>query len=326
MQDKIKVLFVDDERHILTALRALFRNQYEVFTATSGLEALDIIRREHIHVIVSDQRMPKMLGSQLLAQVKDISPHTMRLLLTGYSDMGAIMKSINEGEVFRFITKPWDNDDIQAIVGNAAQIALQTEASDSEPTSAGSISTSLVRSTPNYSAEYPALLVLDQFQDTLDTVNDLFKQERIILRADSISDALALLKEHEIAVVITDIRIGEDDVTDFIKLLKQEHPLLVTIILTVTMDSEMAIDLINQGQIYRYLSKPVSRAVLRLSIKQAVQQYQRNKARPWLLNRLQTAPSKENSNPSLAARIRDSIRSFRQRFVGRSRPTTRSAP
>ncbi|MCB1804093.1 MAG: response regulator, partial [Candidatus Competibacteraceae bacterium] len=99
MQEKIKVLFVDDERHILTALRALFRSQYEVYTATSGSEALDIIRREHIHIIVSDQRMPKMLGSQLLAQVKTLSPHTMRLLLTGYSDMDAIMKSINEGEV-----------------------------------------------------------------------------------------------------------------------------------------------------------------------------------------------------------------------------------
>ena len=326
MQDKINVLFVDDERHILTALRALFRSQYEVFTANSGPEALDIVRREHIHVIVSDQRMPKMLGSQLLAQVKEISPHTMRLLLTGYSDMGSIMKSINEGEVFRFITKPWDNDDIQDIVRNAVQIALQTKDIGSAPSDR--IDTGFAQ--PSQQADYPALLVLDQFKDTLDTINDLFQQERIILRADAIADALDLLKAHEVAVVITDIRIGEQDVTEFIKILKQEHPLLMTIILTVTMDSETAIDLINQGQIYRYLSKPVSRAVLRLSIKQAVQQYQRNKSKPWLLDRFKTAQIKPNGNLSLTTRIRDSIRNFRHRFIGRQRQSsesnTRSTP
>ena len=326
MQEKIKVLFVDDERHILTALRALFRSQYEVYTATSGSEALDIIRREHIHIIVSDQRMPKMLGSQLLAQVKTLSPHTMRLLLTGYSDMDAIMKSINEGEVFRFITKPWDNDDIQAIVGNAAQIALRTEHADAplddtlaEPPLADETGPADERSpvpqtaAPD-TAKYPALLVIGPSRDTWDTVNDLFQDTRVLLRAESINEALTQLGKHEVGVVISDTKIADETTSEFINTLKQEHPLLITIILTADMDSEMAINLINQGQIYRYLSKPVSRAVLRLSVEQAFQHYQRNKSKPWLLDRFRPTPSKTTQNPSLAARIRDSLRALRLRF------------
>ena len=126
MTEKPKILFVDDERQILVSLRALFRAHYKVFLANDGLEALDIIRREPIQAIISDQRMPHMLGHELLREVKNISPGTMRLLLTGYSDLSAIMNSINDGEIFRFIHKPWDNTELRAIVDSAVKIALNT--------------------------------------------------------------------------------------------------------------------------------------------------------------------------------------------------------
>jgi len=311
MQEKIKVLFVDDERHILTALRALFRNQYEVLTANSGNEALDIVRRENVHVIVSDQRMPKMLGSQLLSQVKEISPQTMRLLLTGYADMSSIMKSINDGEVFRFITKPWDNDDIQAIVSNAAEIAVrrETESSESQPMAMAPAATAIA-----LTEQYPALLALDPSKDTWDTLNDLFHGQRVLLPAETINDAIGLIQEHDVGVIITDVQAADEDTTVFIKLLKQQYPLIAVIILTAAADSEMAIKLINQGQIYRYLSKPVSRAVLRLSIEQGLQQYQRNQAKPWLLDRYKPDPLPATESPSLASRIRNSLRLLRFRF------------
>lgn len=321
MQDKMKLLFVDDERHILTALRALFRSQYEIFTANSGKEALEIIQREHIHVIISDQRMPKMLGSQLLAEVKKISPHTVRLLLTGYSDMGAIMKSINEGEVFRFITKPWDNDDIKAIISNATQVAQQAnkEFSDEANRQVLAVRNNYTHTEETTSAlEYPAVLIIDHFQDTQDTIHDLFQHERVILQANTIATAVELLHKHEVAVVIADTTIGNEDTTDFIKILKQEHPLVLSIILTMAMDSETAVGLINQGQIYRYLQKPVSRAVLKLSIQQAITQYARNQAKPWLLDRPKAESKRTLHNPTLAGRIRDSLRNLRHRFSGRT--------
>lgn len=309
---KVTVLFVDDEQHILTSLRAIFRSQYNVLIANSGADALEIIQQQHVHVIVSDQRMPKMLGSQLLAQVREQSPHTMRLLLTGYSDMGSITQSINEGEVFRFITKPWDNDDIQEIVRNAAQIALRTQlAPNTERQPASTTDTVAETDTDIDVTQAPALLALTASKDTADTIEDLFSQDYSLLGAESIDEALAYLTEHEVAVVIADTRIDDDEGLQFIKILKQEHPLLVTIVLANEMDSETAIGLINQGQIYRYLTKPLTRSVFRLSVKQAFQHYQRNKSKPWLLERYEVAQPKQVENASFTARIRSSLHSLR---------------
>ncbi len=122
---KARILFVDDEERILTALRSIFRMNYHVFTATNGAEALELIRKFQPHVVVSDQRMPEMTGVELLRQVKAVAPATVRLLLTGYSDLASIVGSVNEGEVFRFVSKPWDNQDIQKTIGEAAAIAQE---------------------------------------------------------------------------------------------------------------------------------------------------------------------------------------------------------
>ena len=85
----------------------------------------EIMKRFNPHVVISDQRMPEMTGVEFLRQVKDFAPQTVRILLTGYSDLASIVGSINEGEVFRFISKPWDNAEIQKTIGEAAAIALE---------------------------------------------------------------------------------------------------------------------------------------------------------------------------------------------------------
>ena len=105
MNRKASILFVDDEVHVVNLLKVMFRNDYEVFTATSGDAALDIIQSRKIDVIVSDQRMPNILGTELLGKVKALSPGTMRILLTGYSDLAAMVGSIHEGAIYRFINK-----------------------------------------------------------------------------------------------------------------------------------------------------------------------------------------------------------------------------
>ena len=100
---KYSVLFVDDEKRILTALRSIFRREYDVYIANSGREALAVLESKPVDVIVSDQRMPNMLGHELLAEVHKRYPKTMRLLLTGFMDKEAIVDTINEGEIYRFI-------------------------------------------------------------------------------------------------------------------------------------------------------------------------------------------------------------------------------
>ena len=119
-EKKYSVLFVDDEKRILTALRSIFRREYDVHIANGGEEALAILAENEINVIVSDQRMPNMLGNELLAEVHKLYPKTMRLLLTGFMDKEAIIKTINEGEIYRFINKPWRNDEIHQTIAEAA--------------------------------------------------------------------------------------------------------------------------------------------------------------------------------------------------------------
>lgn len=114
------LLCVDDEPNILSSLRRLFRSQgYRVLTATSGALGLDVLEQETVDLIISDMRMPEMDGARFLAAVRQRWPDTLRLLLTGYSDIHSIQDAINCGEIYRYITKPWDDDDIQLTVRHA---------------------------------------------------------------------------------------------------------------------------------------------------------------------------------------------------------------
>ncbi len=112
-----KVLFVDDETHILKAVRRLFSGRdYEVVTATGGEEAIELMSKESIAVVVSDQRMPEISGAELLDYARRNCPHTTRIMLTGNNDASTAVEAINKGEVFRFVTKPWDHDDFLRIM------------------------------------------------------------------------------------------------------------------------------------------------------------------------------------------------------------------
>lgn len=116
------ILCVDDEENILSALRRLFRGKgYRVLTAASGAAGLQVLEGEHVDLVISDMRMPEMDGAQFLQQVRARWPGTLRLLLTGYSDIHSIIEAINCGEIYRYITKPWDDHDILLVVRQALE-------------------------------------------------------------------------------------------------------------------------------------------------------------------------------------------------------------
>jgi CheY-like chemotaxis protein len=104
--ERARLLFVDDEQRVLNSMRIMFRRQFDLFLASHGAEALDIVKDKNIDVIVADHRMPRMTGVEVLSRVRAMSPRTVRILLTGYADLDAVEGSINESEVFRFLTKP----------------------------------------------------------------------------------------------------------------------------------------------------------------------------------------------------------------------------
>ncbi len=111
------VLLVDDEAQILNSLRRVLRKEpYKVFTAESGAEGLKILQEHSIQTIVSDQRMPNMTGAEFLLKAKELCPDTIRVMLSGYAEPEAILASINQGEVFRFLAKPWCDDDLRVTI------------------------------------------------------------------------------------------------------------------------------------------------------------------------------------------------------------------
>lgn len=123
-----KVLFVDDETANLRLLERLFRGSYEVFTASSGDEALELLAVHDVALIVSDQRMPSMPGSEFLKRAAEMRPQTVRIMLTGYTDANDLVDAINSGVVYKYITKPWVNEELKQTVKRALQHYETTKA------------------------------------------------------------------------------------------------------------------------------------------------------------------------------------------------------
>jgi DNA-binding NtrC family response regulator len=116
---KYKILIVDDEPANLRALERLFRDEHEVLAATSAVEALAALENHDVALLISDQRMPEMSGLELLARTVSLRPHMVRILLTGYTDVTSLIEAINSGHVYKYVTKPWNNDELVITVSRA---------------------------------------------------------------------------------------------------------------------------------------------------------------------------------------------------------------
>ena len=123
MIDKsINVLYVDDEPHNLTAFKAAFRRDFNVFVADSANDARKVIDENDIHIILSDQRMPVMTGIEFFESIIETHPEPIRILITGYTDINAVVDAINRGQVYKYLTKPWNEDDIRIFVTTAYEV------------------------------------------------------------------------------------------------------------------------------------------------------------------------------------------------------------
>ena len=124
---KFPLLYVDDEEYNLISFEATFRREYKVYTAKSGAEGLKVMRENDIRLVITDQRMPEMTGMEFLEKIIPEFPNTVRMILTGFSDIGVIIEAINNGGVFRYITKPWDENELRMTIENARHLYdLQT--------------------------------------------------------------------------------------------------------------------------------------------------------------------------------------------------------
>jgi DNA-binding NtrC family response regulator len=268
MSDKPKILLVDDEERILRSLSMLLRTQYQIFATSDGNEALKILRQENIHVILSDQRMPIMTGTELLRQARDIAPDTIRILLTGYSDADAALDALNDGEIFRYINKPWGPKELRETIAQAASIAGNLEKLLPE---------SLLNTIPLFSDEPEIIvnkrlscLVLDRDEATYLVVKEILGASHDVFWSQDVGSALNLLTTKSIAIMVTELSLGDIDLSSMIKTLKQEHPMLLTIILSNFKDTTRLIELINQAQVFRYLPKPIRKGLLVRNIESSI--------------------------------------------------------
>lgn len=296
----LRVLFIDDEARITRALKVLFRD-YEVYTCNDPREAPRLARDHDVDVVVCDQRMPEMTGTECLAEIRQLAPRAMRLLLTGFSDLKAVLGSVNEGEVFRFVNKPWDNRELRELVATAGAIAREAPAMPIEPISAAE---------HEEARNAVGVLVIEddpQVQQRLREILQPYYQVRFAASADR---AMQILEQHETGVVISETEVEHGDLTGMLKTLKQYHPHIATVVCTERANAQTAIDLINDGQVYRMLIKPVRMGSCRLSVDAAIGRYWQLKKTPAAVRRFTVVRSANDGevpvrvNESLLARIR----------------------
>ena len=300
MSTKSCILLVDDEERILRSLGLLLRMQYDVITTTEAHEALRILSEKDIDIVISDQRMPQMTGTEMLAQARLSSPRTVRILLTGYADTQATMDSVNEAEVFRYIQKPWGPKELRDTIAMAAEQARRSRQPVvvDPPISVKVVTSNLF-----------SILVLDNDPQTLQTVRDIVGLRFPVLGVASVQAALAILAHHKIGILISELNLPGEDPATLIKTLKRERPSLLTLVITSFKDTRRVAELINQAQVYRYLPKPVRAGVLSKSLEATIHRKEFLQKQPEPLPEVDKIPElREQLNSSRMAAYLQKLR------------------
>jgi len=300
MQDNNKnynLLLVDDERRITSALRAIFRRDYTVLVANSGEQALKLLAKNSVDVVLCDQRMPEMLGNELLAKISVLYPRIIRILLTGFIDRDAIVDSINHSEIYRFINKPWNNEKLRDTIAEAA-LASEVGIDNSENLTNDSNKKTVDDLT---SEDDQALLMIEQKPIIRHQIRKYCRDKGIMIYGtQNIEQAIAtVISRKNIGVAIIELSVDPEVALTAIGLLKQNRPDLITIALTDEFDASTAISLINQGQAYKYLTKPLDLEVLQTTVQFAFRRHHFLKSNKFAAKRYKVEQSKSSIENNL---------------------------
>ena len=341
--DRPRLLFVDDEQRVLNSMRIMFRRQFDLYLASHGAEALDIVKSKDIDVIVADHRMPKMTGVEVLSKVRTMSPRTVRILLTGYADLDAVEGSINDSEVFRFLTKPCAPKQLRETIELAAKLAREapvpepqaelspndtleiimeadtvrevgTPSGTSEPPRT---SRTDVMERPKFGTAHAAAPAVAKLADTasrpklatglgvvvfssdaevIDTVQKAVRGRLPVHSAGNIVQVVKILTEHRPGVLVTDVSEDKATIQSMTARLKEHLPQLVTIAVSQHRDVLDMVWLINHGQIFRFLRKPLSAGRCAISLQAALQHHRLLLKNPELVRRheVDASPASES--------------------------------
>jgi DNA-binding NtrC family response regulator len=272
-----RILCVDDEPHVLRALVWLLGGRFDVHTATHAAEALDLAQKNDYDVVISDQRMPGVTGVELLREVRRRAPRAMRILLTGYSDLEAIERSANEAEVFRFVTKPWSVQELVAVATEAAAIARRAPVPSAAQAQPG--------------APAAPVLVFDGSPEGAKLVAEELRGLAPVHHAPDLAQALAILATQPVAVLISEMKVGDVDATRLIRAARERHPAIVSLVFSATRDAERVMALINEGQVFRLIPKPAQPGFVRVVVDAALRRHRELRDEAQLVQRYRLAAS-----------------------------------
>ncbi len=318
---KPRLLFVDDEERVLNSMRIMFRRACELHLAKSGKEALEIIRNNDIDVIIADHKMPQMTGVELLTEVKTLSPRTVRILLTGYAELDAVEGSINDGEVFRILTKPCPPDRLKetiALAVKAAREAPPPKPPETKPVPARATARKPnpvkapprpgirpVQAGPCHEAKprpataKPAMVskkrlaqglgivVFTNDEEVLTAVQKAVRGRLPVYAASNVIQVVKILTEHRPGVLVTDVSSDKSTIQAMTARLKEHLPELVTIAVSPHHDVIDMVWLINHGQIFRFLRKPITPGRCAVSLQAALKHHRMLLKNPEMVQRHQ---------------------------------------
>jgi serine/threonine-protein kinase len=310
---KPKILFVDDEQRVLNSMRIMFRREFDLHLASNGKDAIEIARQHDIDVIVADHRMPQMTGVEVLAAVRKLSPRTVRILLTGYADLDAVEGSINDCEVFRFLTKPCPPEQLRETLSVAVQVAQQSQATaadiESDPATdlaAPPAAAEAPETRQRTSAAQPKLpvsrerlmqglgiVVFTNDEEVLTTVQQAVRGRLPVYSASNIVKVVKILTEFRPGVLLTDISDDKGTIQSMTARLKEHLPELVTIAVSPHRDVLDMVWLINHGQIFRFLRKPLSPGRCVVSLQAALKHHRMLLKNPDMVQRHRVDASDE---------------------------------
>ncbi|MCJ9671604.1 MULTISPECIES: response regulator [unclassified Neorhizobium] len=295
MNEKPVLLFVDDEERIVRLLKMVFRSEYEVYTALNAREALAILETVEVDVIASDQRMPESTGIQLLAQVRARWPDTVRILLTGYSDLVAIIGAVNEGEVYRFLNKPWTQSELRSVIADAVEVARSGRTSRQHVLPVWEDN----KTGPQFSIA-SQLLTIEGCDSDRQEVVEMFTYDYRVHAASTLKEAIKIIVQEEIGVIVTNAEVDGVDMTEMLAEVARIDPAITVVVMTKTPQSETIIKLINSGKIYRFAIQPLSPNLFRLAVNAAMREHHRRLADPRVVKvRMQREAGRETGNDAI---------------------------
>jgi serine/threonine-protein kinase len=302
-QFKTQVLLLHSQQSTLDALSAGFSDRYAVHLATSGTEALNTLGATPIHVIVSAQDLPGMSGLEALREAKKRSPDTIGILLAGSDTEDGLEALVGDEEVFQIVRGPVTPDALQTLIDTATKrvrmltiaesandlaanvdepagehIVMETSENGTTIISDGTgripaLKSRHVHIAPHAGGRHVDVLVLTKDEDFLETIRDSSDGSHTVHHANTPTQSEAIVRDHNVGVLVTDAAMVGSNIELVTERLRRERPRLVTVVAGRRDDGELLMDLINRGQVYRFLLKPVSPGRARLAIEASVKRH-----------------------------------------------------